>query len=355
MTRSGRTRGRVWRGAWRRGPAGCALLGLAASCAGPERVLRPATGEHVWPAAPAPPRVRFVGEITGPFQLPSGGGALHRVLFGPEAQPRLITPHAVAVDAGGKRAAISDPNAHCVHVVDVESGAYLAAAEVGAGGRLETPIGVAWGGDTLFVADTARGVIEVFTVSGDVRNVRHVRTLGGAGLARPAGLAYDAARGRLLVCDAGAHRLVVMDDEGTVQGTMGAPGGGEGQLRYPAHATWSADGTAAVSDGMNFRVQRFSAEGVWLGAFGRKGDAAGDFALPKGIAADGRGNVWVVDAQFENVQAFGPGGELLMALGREGHGPGEFWLPSGACIDGRERLWIADTYNRRVQVFQLLP
>lgn len=333
----------------------CMLPLLAASCTTRTGFYHPSTGTHVWPGYPEVPRVRHLGEISGEFSGPRTPSALQRVLFGPEEMSRLITPHAVAVDQTGRLVAVADSNAHCVHVFNLESNAYLPIEQVDPQTPLAAPVGVAWGGALLFVADPPRQAVNAFEVAPSTRSARHVRSLGTGAFSRPTGLAYDSHRNFLFVSDSAKHQVMVLNNEGIVQRTIGEPGGGEGQFRFPAHVTCTRDGIIAVSDSMNFRVQRFSPNGEVLSVFGRKGDAAGDLALPKGIAVDRAGNIWIVDAHFENIQAFNPQGELLLAFGSEGQRPGEFWLPAGAFIDNQDRLWVADTYNRRVQAFQLMP
>jgi len=339
-----------------RGCAGTIVLGLmAASCAQPRTFFHASPRDLVWPASPESPRIRFVGEISGSWSGSRSPSTVQRILFGPAALTQMVTPHAVAVDSTGMLVAVADPNAHGVHVFDLGAKVYLRVDRIDTASTLEAPVGVAWGEGMLFVADPPRSAVDAFVVDVSGRNARHVRAIGAGAFSRPAGMAFDEARKLLYVCDAAAHRIVVIDTSGNVVRTIGGPGGGEGQFRFPAHVTVGPDGALAVSDAMNFRVQRLSPEGSCIAMFGRKGDAAGDLALPKGIAADRDGNLWVVDAHFENVQAFNTKGELLLSLGREGQKPGEFWLPAGACIDRQSRLWIADTYNRRVQVFQVLP
>jgi len=322
------------------------------ACTQNRAFIQSAAGDHVWPAPPEPPRVRYIGEISGTLTGSNDRSTFQQILFGPMPERSLITPSAVAVDSSGNRAAIADPNGHCVHVLDIPANKSVSIEKAGQV-SLEAPIGVAWSGDLLFVSDPPRKTVEVF----DLRELRvqHLRTVGGGIFERPTGLSLDQERESLYVCDSARHAVFIMDSKGAVVRTIGGPGSGPGQFRFPTNVACGEDGAVAVADSMNFRVQRFSRDGQFTSAFGRKGDAAGDLALPKGLAIDRQGNVWVVDAQFENVQAFSPEGELLLALGGEGHRPGEFWLPAGAFVDRQQRLWVADTYNRRVQVFQLMP
>lgn len=326
------------------------VLSISA-CTPTNTFIRAATGEHAWPAPPESPRLRYVGEISGKLTGLNDRSKFQQILFGPLPERSLVTPSTVAVDASGNHVAIADPNAHCVHVLNILSNKSVSIDAAG-DNLLDAPIGVAWGEDFLFVSDPPRKVVEVFRIR-DTR-IEHLRTIAGA-FERPTGLAYDEQFRLVYACDSAKHAVQVLDTQGSLIRTLGGPGTGPGQFRFPVHVACGNDGVVVVSDSMNFRVQRFARDGQFIKSFGQKGDAAGDLALPKGVAVDVQGNVWVVDAQFENMQAFSPEGELLLALGGEGHGPGEFWLPAGAFIDRQQRLWVADTYNRRVQIFQLMP
>ncbi len=371
------------------------MVFVASGCARPRKpLLEPARERLVWPTPPEHERVRYLGQIVGPFEpatRSSWSAAWNRALFGPEDMTPLLTPQAVAVHADGHRIAIADPNAHCVHLLDLATPQYLrldaAKLEVlslqqaaglsppergdspSNGQSLppplpDAPIGVAWAGDTLWIADSRNPQVVLVELNDGAkaparRRRKHrpltARVVDDESLIRPAGLAYNAINGRIYVADAGAHAVHVFEPTGVKLFSIGRRGAGPGEFNFPAHVACTSAGDIIVSDGMNFRVQRFTADGQWLGAFGRKGDAMGDFALPKGVAVDRNGHIWVVDAQFENVQAFDAEGRLLLAFGGEGRSAGEFWLPAGAAVDAQNRLWVADTYNRRVQVFELVP
>lgn len=346
----------------------------------------------VWPEPPEAPRIRYLGSISGtmrPRPEDGLGAAVNRVFFGETEFPSLVTPHAIAMHADGDRLAVADPNAKCVHLLQLASKRYARiewldvadpakpagdgvpdepvaekeGAEPGApptdnrwGTALEAPVGVAWARNLLLIADATRHAVFVVDPAAKERSrpwPAH-RVIGEDLLRRPAGLAFDDQRGVIVVSDAAAHCVRLFDMDGRLVRSFGERGAGPGQFNFPAQVAVDRNGAILVVDAMNFRVQRFTVDGAFLGAFGRKGDAAGDFSLPKGVAIDTDGRVWVVDAHFENVQAFNPDGRLLLAFGGEGHGPGQFWLPAGVAIDGQRRLWVADAYNRRVQAFELL-
>ncbi|MBI4717074.1 MAG: hypothetical protein HY763_04660 [Planctomycetes bacterium] len=342
---------------------GAALFAPAGGCSAPPKpFFESATERLVWPSPPDEPRVRYLGQFAGEITVPRSNrlrGAWNELLYGPDDPPRLITPHAVAVDATSRWLAIADTNAKCVHLLELQRPAYLRIeGSATAGALLECPVAVAWRGEQLVVADaTAHAVLVVAglsTAGGTTAGPSAVRVIGRGALQRPAGVACHPTNGLIYVSDAAMHAVLAFDESGSVVRTFGARGTGPGEFNRPGQLAFAPDGSLVIADVMSFRIQRFTPEGVFLGGFGAKGDAAGDFALPKGVAVDAEGNVWVADAQFENVQAFAPDGRLLLAFGGEGRGAGEFWLPAGMTIDGQRRLWVADSYNRRVQAFELL-
>ena len=318
----------------------------------------------VWPNPPDAPRVRFVGQLQSSDDLGQAKrfiDAWNELLYGPVEPARLITPYAVAVDAGGHRVAVADTNGACVHVFDLGRREYERIEDYGrkspdgqnTGGSPvphegRVPVGVAWANDVLCVADSKLGCVALVEPDGSSR------LIGTDILQRPAGVAFDPTSEQIFVCDTGMHCVFVFDLAGRLIRRFGQRGSGPGEFNFPTHLACGPQGVVVVADTLNFRIQRFAGDGTPRGMFGSKGDATGDFALPKGVAIAADGTLWVVDAQFENVQAFTSEGDLLLAFGGEGHGPGEFWLPAGICIDRQQRMWIADSYNRRVQVFELL-
>jgi DNA-binding beta-propeller fold protein YncE len=177
-----------------------------------------------------------------------------------------------------------------------------------------------------------------------------------ADLVRPAGLAYDRARRRLHVVDAGAHAVLTF--EATAGGglrllrTIGRRGTVAGDFNFPTHAAVDAEGRLYVVDSMNHRVQIFGPEGKALGGFGRAGDGTGDFSKAKAVALDATGHVYVTDSLYDVVQVFDRDGRFLLVFGGSGHGAGLLWLPTGIYIDGEDRIFVSDSGNARVQVYR---
>ena len=304
-----------------------------------------------WPAEPATARIRWVTEIRQPADMGIRPGWLRRLwdwVAGHE-EARMIRPHGVAVDAGG-RLWVTDPGARRVHVFDPVKGQYksLPGEDVDPFG---SPIGVTHDpAGVAYVSDSARNLIRRFAPDG-----AHLGDWdAGGALARPTGVAFDERTGLLWVADTGSHRLLGLDSEGRIRRYIGDRGKEHGLFNFPTHVTIGPSGRMVVTDTLNFRVQIFSPEGEPLAALGEVGDGPGSLSRPKGVALDGEGHIYVVDALFDNIQIFDERGRLLLFFGDHGAGPGEFWLPAGMCIVGGDRIYVADAYNQRVQVFEYL-
>lgn len=298
----------------------------------------------VWPPPPEQARIRLVAAFGEPEDIGITRSVFQR-LWGLIAgsEPRnMVRPYAIAVD--GDRVAVTDPGAGAVHLYDMAQSSYERIEWAGEQ-LLSSPVGAAFVGDSLYVADSALASIFVFDAGGKL-----TRTIGG--LERPTGLAWDGETGRLYVSDTLSHGVVVLNADGERLFRFGRRGTGNGEFNFPSHLTLS-DGRVYVNDTMNFRLQVFDLDGKFLSSFGSHGDGGGDFAQPKGVGVDREGHIYVVDALFNRVQIFNDEGALLLAFGGDGAAPGEFWLPSGIHITD-DMIYVADSYNRRVQIFRFL-
>jgi sugar lactone lactonase YvrE len=320
--------------------AGC--LSFAAAGQAPEKL--------VWPQAPAPPRVEFIQSFSRPADLGIGKGFLERVkdwFFG-ETEAHLVRPMAV-VSSGGV-IYVADPGARGVHRFDVAGGEYalITAAD---NSPLPSPVGLARGAaGEVYVTDSR--LAQVFVIRPGAKSALALRL--DAKLTQPTGIAFDTASGRLHVVDTAEHRVHIFERDGSLAGSIGRRGSGDGEFNYPTYLWRTAEGRLYVTDSLNFRVQAFDARGQFAGKFGRQGDGIGDAGRQKGVATDRYGHVYVVDALFHGVQVFDAAGRLLLPLGERGRERGEFWLPTGIFIAGDERdtIYVADSYNQRIQVLR---
>ncbi len=302
----------------------------------------------VWPEPPEQARIRYVGQMTGEEDLKrevSGVEALGRLIFGRKEVGVLRGPRAVALDEN-ERLFVTDGSAAVVHVMDLRTREYVQFSRAG-NQPLQSPVGVAAAGASVYVSDSVLGRVFVFDKAGKYRFA-----FGEEILQRPSGVAYCRKEQRLYVVDTKKNVVEMFDLRGGHAGSIGdkSPKG----LRFPTFVWVDGQGRVYVSDTLNYCVQVFEADGRFVRSIGEHGNRPGHFAHPCGIAVDSFGNIYVTDKQFENVQIFNSEGQILMALGGEGHGPGEFWLPMGLFIDGRNRIFAADSFNKRVQIFQFM-
>jgi DNA-binding beta-propeller fold protein YncE len=333
---------------------GLLVVALAAAgcapAAGPPTREQPAlSARPVWPPPPARPRIRFVQSVSRPADLgvePSFWERLGQIIVGRQEE-WLIRPMAVA--ARGGLIYVADAGAQAVWALDTRTGRFRKVRTAGQE-PLTSPVGVAVGTEgRVYVVDSF--LRKIFILDAELRVTT---TIAGQALHRPAGLAFDATRGRLYVADSAAHTVWVYTGEGKLLDSIGRRGTGQGEFNFPTHVAVDGTGTLYVTDSLGFRIQMFTADGRFTAMFGRHGDASGEFARPKGVALDSEGHIYVVEALFDAVQIFDRAGRFLLGFGERGLGPGQFWLPTGVFIDPDDRIYVADAYNQRVQVFEYL-
>ena len=303
-----------------------------------------------WPRPPAEPRIHYVRSVAGPNEwgiMKSFFRRMMDALVG-RGEEHFIRPTGVAERDGVLY--VADPGAQALWILDRVQNQFIKVNQVREE-ALGSPVAVAVRPDgAVFVADTLLKKVFLLDRAGKL-----VRVAAEEGLARPAGLAYDAATQRLYVADSVTHRISVYGPDGTRIRTWGQAGSQDGEFNRPTHLALDRTGTLLVTDALNFRLQAFDREGRFLWKLGRLGDGSGDLAAPKGLAADSEGHVYVVDALFDAVQIFERDGTLLLAFGERGTQAGQFWLPGGLFITPQNQIYVADAYNQRIQVFVFDP
>lgn len=332
--------------------SGLLLTGLLAACSGPrppEAAARPAEPGRVWPAPPAEPRIQWIGEVTRPTDLDMPVPFISRlgnfITGGERGRERLVRPFGIAVDEAGNLC-ITDSGAGAVSYYDLTRRQYRRWTEVG-GQRFDFPVAVAKHQGLIYVADSGRQEVVVFTEQGKLQ--RRIREE----VDRPSGLVLG--HDRLYVAFANTHVIRVYDLQGRALFQFGRRGVGPGEFNFPTHLAVDGAGRIYVTDALNFRVQVFDREGVFLREIGSLGDGSGYFSRPKGVAVGANGEIFVSDALFDNVQIFDREGRFLMDFGSAGSLRGEYWMPAGLAVAPGGRIYLADSYNGRLQIFQLLP
>jgi sugar lactone lactonase YvrE len=325
------------------------LIAVYGCATKPGVIFEPLKSPILWPAAPEPARIRYVGQLSGSADL-KPGTQFGEELFGKKPTYSMLTPYAVCTD-DRDRLFVADSNAQLVHVLNLSTRKYEQWRPANPEKRFGQPVGIAYDpAGRLYVSDSVASRIYIFDNNGS-----QIAEVSGDFIQRPCGIAVDRKNHRVLVADTGLHQVVILSPTGKLLARLGKRGTKLGEFNFPTNVAVDSTGRIYVSDSLNFRVQQFAPDFQVTRQIGKKGDMPGYFGQPKGVAVDSEDHLYVVDANFESVQIFNPEGQLLLDFGVEGHNPGEFWLPTGINIDSQNRIWVADSYNRRVQVFDYLP
>lgn len=118
---------------------------------------------------------------------------------------------------------------------------------------------------TVAIALPDEGAIVVVDAAG--REIARHRGAAERPFIRPTALAR-AADGALVVTDAGADRVIVLEPDGRERLAIGARGGSDGEFWAPDGVAFLDSGQFVVVDRGNHRAQRFSPEGAWQMTFG---------------------------------------------------------------------------------------
>ena len=332
----------------------CLLLTLAL-CAGSGAVLtaqQTSTADEalVWPAPPAPARIKWVAEYRNAFDVGAKKkrSFIDRLAGKSEEVLWIERPLSVAVDDKGVMF-VGDFTQGIV-AMDPANKKIWAFSKL-SGAPLPTPTGLAVDSKLVFAASANIHQVLVFDKEG-----RQLGALGKAdGINRPVGLAVDEARDLLVVVNGDEHAVRLYTRALKLIKVIGGRGSEEGQFNFPTYTCILPGVGFAVVDTGNFRIQIFDFNGRYLRAFGKVGDMPGQFGRPKGIAVDADGHLYVVDGTFSNFQIFNQDGRILTFVGTGGARKGQFQAPNGIAIDATGGIYVADQINGRIQKFQYLP
>ncbi|MFZ5649949.1 MAG: 6-bladed beta-propeller, partial [Bacillota bacterium] len=138
----------------------------------------------------------------------------------------------------------------------------------------------------------------------------------------------------------------------TVAQTWGAASEGTGLiLNTPCALARDAGGKIYVADMSNHRIVKMEQNGTVLMKFGTLGSGSGQFNTPFGVAIDNRGNILVADTANYRVQKFDSNWNFIRSWGSYGSGNGQFGLPREIGIDSQNRYHVVDEFNDRIEVF----
>jgi phosphodiesterase/alkaline phosphatase D-like protein len=243
-----------------------------------------------------------------------------------------IEPAAIAVDEadGDVYVATGDERAVLVFKPNGSGGYQLLSEWTGAempGKEFGEPVGVAVddsasssAGDVYVVAPEGpngeEGVVDVLEPHGpgseEASEGELVRTLQGAKLQEPNGVAVDPRNGRVYVADSSQGRVYEYGASGSFEGKLKGTGSPQGSFEgeegetgnVTALAVDPTSGDLLVLEAERRVVVEFNASGEWQGWI--TGTPTGPFAEPSGLAGGTAGEVFVADAGLHVVDRFGP-------------------------------------------------
>ena len=244
---------------------------------------------------------------------------------GTAVSAELNAPSAVAVDAAGNLF-IADTGNQRIRRVSASDGTIATIAGTGVAGfsgdgaaataaSLRTPAALASGADgALYIADTGNHRVRELLPDGTITTVAGNGTEGDAGdgdpalaasLDLPTGLAV-LPDGRLLITDRGAHRVRVLNPDGTIAAYSL---GGASAFRTPAGVAADSAGDVYLADAASQLVLQGSAGGASVAAgSGEQGrlqagaPTATPMDTPAGVALAADGSVTVSDRHNHQVQ-----------------------------------------------------
>ncbi|XGV87867.1 MAG: DUF4347 domain-containing protein [Limnothrix sp. BL-A-16] len=240
---------------------------------------------------------------------------------------QLNAPTNIALDGSGNLY-IADEQNNRVRKVDTSGNITTVAGNGTAGSTgdgsaatsatLNKPIGVAFGGGNLYIAENNGARIRKVDPSGIIS------TVVASGLNAPGGIAIDNS-GNLYIADRGNNRIQKVDTSGSIStfagtGTTGFSGDNgaatSAQLRYPNGVAVDSDGNLYIADRNNHRIRKVDAitgsistiagTGANSG-FSPDGTAAASAIVtnPTGLAFYG-GNLYVIDRANQRIRKISP-------------------------------------------------
>lgn len=259
-------------------------------------------------------------------------------------------------DYGNSRLAIFNHDFVLVRQID----------DAGDGAKLAFPVccGTDQQENTVLTVDSTHRVFVYDLASG-----RLLRTFGPciegleAPLNTPHGVCVDPLTSNIILSDFGNHRICIVRRDGSLVGTLGCRGTGNGQFAFPTHCAVLQD-TLWVCDYSNDRIQKFArrysvaSDVPWefVLEHGTFGAGPENFHWPERVCVTAmdqvvlicdKDNHRVIVARADNLR-------FVCQIGSSGSGLGEFNQAWGAAIDDEHGLLaVADAYNHRLQVFSL--
>ncbi len=222
-------------------------------------------------------------------------------------------------------------------------------------GKLNYPFAMTFSNERLYVADPNLMELFVFDDRGEMHksllNKQRLQLINGqqGEIIRPTGVQVGADN-LIYVSDVGNQVVLVMDTSGKIIRYFGGSGTTDGKFLYPNALDVGKNGKVYVSDSNNGRIQIFDQRGQFLYKITGSQGKSGPLALPRGLAVTDSGIIFVVDVFSHSLRTYDEAGFELWSFGGHGNANDRFSFPNGLCIDTEARIYVTDRENNRVQV-----
>jgi DNA-binding beta-propeller fold protein YncE len=244
------------------------------------------------------------------------------------------------------------------------------------------PLSVGWMKGRLYVGEEYTGRIQVFAYGKPKKGgVKDASSIGKTAqwvqispsltvepLVQPSAIVADETQGLLFVASKGERAVLVLDADGNLLYTIGAPGSAAPLGKPQGIALDRTNQRVFVSDdgiesctwmgcSVSSAIQVYDYDGLLLATIdGSTGNAGYQFSRVQGVALDAAGHVYLADSYRHEVMVFEeliPNSfSALGLLGGKGSGPGQLLLPTGVFIDAAtSRTFVANTMLSRIEIF----
>jgi DNA-binding beta-propeller fold protein YncE len=272
-------------------------------------------------------------------------------IYGSGTMGALQKPMAVTVN--NRKVFVSDTGNHRIAVFDYDGNPLYTFGKHD-NVQLQFPYGITIDdAGQLYVADLYANRISVFSQDGKfIKYFAEGKDGKEKQFQSPAGLFYF--DNTIFVSDVGANKLVAFDTQGNKVLEFGKKGKGNGEFVSPNAVTVTKD-AIYVSDTGNDRIQKFDRTGKFLainiGDQQTKQTSA--FVNTRGVGVDGKNVLYIISSLTNNLWGFdSQGKKAFNPVGGSGQENGQLSIPNGLYIDGQGRIYIADSGNQRIMVYQ---
>jgi DNA-binding beta-propeller fold protein YncE len=168
---------------------------------------------------------------------------------------------------------------------------------------------------------------------------------GSTDFNQPSGIAVDGRDGSVYVADTRNHRVVRLSATGAMLGVLPPPPSGYDSPRDVAVAP---DGDLYVANTGKAEIVRYRMDGTLAGTWGRRGTGEGELYEPMSLRVVGK-EVYVTDVFNDQVQVFGRDGRAVrnFPVTEWRHGSNEF--RGIVVLDGR--VYVGDPLGPAILVF----